>query len=116
MQTPLEKTEKRPLEEKKDKVHKKPKPNNEWSFKSGAIHLLQKAQKPLTAREMVEKMIKELNFQTSGKTPERTLASLIYTDLKNNGKSSLFSVHGKGLFGLRFLIFDNNIESLDFLH
>jgi hypothetical protein len=71
----------------------------EWSFKTAAIHLLKLEKKPLSAKQLTSEILRqgttfhyfyEGMVKSSGKTPDRTVASLIYSDIKGKGKDSQF--------------------------
>ena len=64
------------------------------SFKGAAIKILEEADEPLTAREITDVALDEGLIETSGATPEATMAAQLYTD---TGK---FKKVGKGLFAL----------------
>ena len=64
------------------------------SFKGAAVKILKEAEEPLTAREITEIALDQELIETSGVTPEATMAAQLYTD---TGK---FKKVGKGLFAL----------------
>ncbi len=64
------------------------------SFKGAAIKILKEADEPLTAKEITEVALEEGLIETSGATPEATMAAQLYTD---TGK---FKKVGRGLFAL----------------
>ena len=64
------------------------------SFKGAAIKILKEAEEPLTAKEITELALDQELIETSGSTPEATMAAQLYTD---TGK---FKKVGKGLFAL----------------
>lgn len=70
------------------------------SFKEAAIKVLKSSNKPLSAREITELALSSGFIATEGKTPEMTMASVIYTDISSN-KSSEFLKVGSGLFALK---------------
>jgi HJR/Mrr/RecB family endonuclease len=70
------------------------------SFKKAAQKILSEAEEPLTATQIADKALAEELIETSGATPEATIAAILYTDLKNN-PSSQFKKVGKGLFALK---------------
>ena len=65
-----------------------------YSFKEAAIIILKEADEPLTAKEITKIALDEELIETSGETPEATMAAQLYTD---TGK---FKKVGKGLFAL----------------
>ncbi|RKQ49922.1 HB1/ASXL restriction endonuclease-like protein with HTH domain [Roseivirga pacifica] len=64
------------------------------SFKDAAIKILKEAEEPLSAKEITQIALSEELIETSGATPEATMAAQLYTD---TGK---FKKVGKGLFAL----------------
>jgi restriction endonuclease Mrr len=68
-----------------------------YSFKEAAIKVLQRFSEPKTAKEITDIAIEEGLIETSGATPEATMAAQIYLDIKNN-KSSKFKKVARGLF------------------
>ncbi len=64
------------------------------SFKDAAIKILKEADEPLTAKKIVEIALERDMIETSGATPDATMAAQLYTD---TGK---FKKLGKGLFAL----------------
>jgi restriction system protein len=67
------------------------------SFKSAAIAVLEKSQKPLSAAEITKIALAENILVSSGSTPEASMAAQIYVDINKN-KDSPFQKVGKGLF------------------
>ena len=65
-----------------------------------AYDLLRTANRPLTAKEMVDFILKNGQWKTNGKTPDATLGARIYVDIKKHGALSRFAKVGKGLFAL----------------
>lgn len=70
------------------------------SFKEAAIKILKEAEEPLSAKDLTEMAIQDKLIETSGATPEATMAAQLYTDIKNNA-SSKFKKVGRGLFSLK---------------
>lgn len=64
------------------------------SFKEAAIKILNEADEPLSAKDITKIAIEEALIETSGVTPDATMAALLYTD---TGK---FKKVGRGLFAL----------------
>ncbi|OXB01919.1 restriction endonuclease [Flavobacterium pectinovorum] len=64
------------------------------SFKEAAIKILKEAEEPLSAKEITKIALEENMIESSGATPEATMAAQLYTD---TGK---FKKVGKGLFAL----------------
>lgn len=65
------------------------------SFKQAAVRILTQAKEPLSAKEITEIALNEELIETSGATPEATMAAQLYTD---TGK---FKKVGRGLFALK---------------
>lgn len=70
------------------------------SFKEAAIKILKEADEPLSAKEITDIALNEEMIETSGATPEATMAAQLYTDINNNS-SSKFKKVGRGLFALK---------------
>lgn len=66
----------------------------ELTFKQAAIKILKESEEPLTAKEITNIALVNGLIETSGATPEATMAAQLYTD---TGK---FKKVGKGLFAL----------------
>lgn len=64
------------------------------SFKEAAVKILNQADEPLSAKEITKIALEEELIETSGATPEATMAAQLYTD---TGK---FKKVGRGLFAL----------------
>lgn len=64
------------------------------SFKEAAKKILKEAEEPLSAKEITQIALNEELIETSGATPEATMAAQLYTD---TGK---FKKVGRGLFAL----------------
>lgn len=64
------------------------------SFKEAAIKILKEAEEPLSAKDITKIAFEEELIESSGATPEATMAAQLYTD---TGK---FKKVGKGLFAL----------------
>jgi len=69
------------------------------SFKEAAIKILKEADEPLTAKEITDIALNEGLIETSGATPEATMAAQLYTEISNNAASKFKKV-GRGLFAL----------------
>ena len=65
------------------------------------VRVLREAGRPLHVREIIEALLTNGLWRTSGKTPEATVGAQIYRDLKYRGASSPFVKVGPGTFGLR---------------
>jgi restriction endonuclease Mrr len=70
------------------------------SFKKAAIKILERTDKPMTALEITKIAIEENFIDSSGETPEATMAAQIYVDI-NRDKNSPFRKVGRGLFTLK---------------
>lgn len=77
------------------------------AVKQAAIEILQKANKPMHAKEIAKQILAKGLWKTSGKTPESTVSARLYTDIKKYGKSSVFTKVGPQIFAL------NDNKSLD---
>lgn len=64
------------------------------SFKEAAVRILKEAEEPLTAKEITKIALEEALIETSGATPDATMAAQLYTD------SAKFKKVGRGLFAL----------------
>lgn len=64
------------------------------SFKEAAVKILKEADEPLSAKEITKIALEEALIETTGATPDATMAAQLYTD---TGK---FKKVGKGLFAL----------------
>ncbi|MFZ5554991.1 MAG: HTH domain-containing protein [Bacteroidota bacterium] len=70
------------------------------SFKKAAIKILERTDKPMTAAEITKIAMEENLIDSSGETPEATMAAQIYVDI-NKDKNSPFRKVGRGLFTLK---------------
>src|SRR3972149_4805306 len=70
-------------------------------FKEAAYHVLKKEKKPISVREITKVAFKEGLIISDGKTPEATMGAVIYSDIKQKEKKSLFVKVKRGFFGLR---------------
>ncbi|MDL5045915.1 restriction endonuclease [Oscillatoria amoena NRMC-F 0135] len=70
------------------------------SFKAAASKILSRTENPMTAAEITKIAIEEDLIDSSGKTPEATMAAQIYVDI-NKDKNSEFRKVGRGLFTLK---------------
>ena len=71
------------------------------NFRDAAILVLKQREKPLSAGEITRIALEEQNLISEGKTPERTMAATIYSDIAQYGAKSRFTKIDKGVFGLR---------------
>lgn len=81
-----------------------------YSFKEAAVKILQRFAEPKTAKEIVDIALEEGLIETSGETPEATMAAQIYLDINNN-KNTQFKKVGRGLF-----VIANKTESANSPH
>lgn len=65
------------------------------------IAVLQQEGKPLHAKYITEKILKEGLWHSEGKTPHATVSARLYTDIKNKGDKSRFVKVGPETFALR---------------
>lgn len=70
------------------------------SFREAAIFVLRKAGKPMTAKEITKSIQERDLIVSEGKTPERTIAALMYSEIKAKGANSAFKLPARGYFGL----------------
>ena len=62
--------------------------------------LLQETNRPLSPRELAERLIREKLWSSQGKTPDATVGARIYCDIKKHGELSRFIKAEKGKFAL----------------
>jgi hypothetical protein len=70
------------------------------TFKSSAIQILKKANKPLHASEITRLALESGLLVTEGSTPEATMNAQLLIDIKNKGKGSDFIKTGPSTFTL----------------
>lgn len=68
--------------------------------REAAIQVLREASGPLRAEDIAERMLSKGLWETTGKTPAATVAAILYTDIKNKGQSSPFSLVAPQTFSL----------------
>lgn len=66
------------------------------SFKQAAYEVLKEARKPLTSGEITRLAIDKNLIKTSGATPQRTMYTELYRDIRKNGRKSVFMKHDRG--------------------
>lgn len=71
------------------------------TVQDAAIQILSTAGKPLHAKEIAERVIEAGLWEPKGKTPDATLGSRLYSDIKTNGDKSPFVKVGPQTFALR---------------
>jgi type III secretion system FlhB-like substrate exporter len=71
------------------------------NFKEAAYHILREEKRPLSAKEITKIALKDGLITSDGKTPDVTMAAVIYTDIKQKGEKSSFAKIKRGLFGLK---------------
>ena len=81
-------------ESPKDKSEKRP------SGLDAAAQVLAEAKQPLSAKEMVERMLAKGLWKTSGKTPEATIYAAIIREIAAKGSESRFHKTERGKFEL----------------
>lgn len=67
---------------------------------TAAAKVLADATEPLSAGEMVERMLARGLWQTNGKTPASTIYAAILREIKNKGEKARFSKVARGKFEL----------------
>ncbi|PNH07989.1 hypothetical protein TSOC_005511 [Tetrabaena socialis] len=70
-------------------------------FKSAAVAVLRQHRKLMTTGDITRLAVDMGLLKCQGKTPEATMASALYTDVKRKLQKSLFTRPQEGLFGLR---------------
>lgn len=63
-----------------------------------ALTVLQASKQPMKVGDLAEVAIKKGLWSPKGKTPEATLASALYREIKDKGKQSRFKKAGPGLY------------------
>lgn len=71
-----------------------------FTFKEAALQVLKDEAKPLTPKEIFDIALKKKMVSSGGRTPERTIASLMYTDIQKKGNQSPFCKIDSGKFTL----------------
>lgn len=77
-------------------------------FKHAAVQVLLAEQRLMSTGEITRLALKYGLVKCTGKTPEATMASALYTDIKRKGDESLFIRPSEGLFGLRKWLLEGN--------
>ena len=62
---------------------------------------LSRADEPKTCREIVQAILANGTWTTSGKTPTATLSAALHREIKGRGDESRFAKAGRGRFELR---------------
>ncbi|KAG2377990.1 hypothetical protein C9374_008612 [Naegleria lovaniensis] len=70
------------------------------SFKDASVIVLSEVNKPLNATDLTKLIFEKKLVKSAGKTPERTVAAMMYQEIKKKKNASIFSLFGSGLFGL----------------
>lgn len=78
-----------------------PAKSNGGIFKAAAIEVLRQEMRLMTTGEIAKMALTRNLIKCSGKTPEATMASALYTDVKKREHNSAFVRPKEGLFGLR---------------
>ncbi len=68
-----------------------------------ALRVLREMGRPLTAREITERVLATGLWNTTGRTPVATVAAQLYTNIQRRGEKSPFVLVGPQTFGLREL-------------
>ena len=83
------------------------------SFKDAAERVLREEAGPLTAREIADLALSKGYIETSGATPDATIAAQIYVDIKKN-TNTRFEKVSPGVFSLRKAVSGPSTEHLTF--
>eukprot|EP00873_Tetraselmis_striata_P027713 jgi/Tetstr1/447977/TSEL_035281.t1 len=70
-------------------------------FKSAAVAVLRIERKLMSTGDICRVALERGLLQAKGKTPEATMASALYTDVKRKERNSIFTRPQEGLFGLQ---------------
>ncbi|KAK9818455.1 hypothetical protein WJX74_003971 [Apatococcus lobatus] len=70
-------------------------------FKSAAVAVLRLERKLMTTGDITKVALEKELINCQGKTPDATMASALYTDVKRKPETSVFTRPEEGLFGLR---------------
>jgi len=79
-------------------------------FKQAAVEILRSERRLMPTGEIARLALRRGLVRCSGKTPEATMASALYTDIKRKEDHSLFVRPREGLFGLREWIEEGVIQ------
>ncbi|KAL9649744.1 hypothetical protein ABK040_009559 [Willaertia magna] len=71
-----------------------------YSFREAGILVLKQLGQPSNAQTITDEIFKQNLVQSSGKTPERTVAAMMYQEIKKKRNQSAFAMFGQGIFGL----------------
>lgn len=87
-------------------------------FKSAAVEVLRQEKRLMSTGDIAKLALKRGLIKCQGKTPEATMASALYTDVKRKESNSVFIRPHEGLFGLREwadkgLVFKDPMEDED---
>lgn len=83
-----------------DQIKGDRKPHKPLSFADAAVKILETSGVPLHYRIITQKALDQALIQTTGKTPENTLSSVLSVDIKQNSHQSRFVRVRPGVFGL----------------
>jgi hypothetical protein len=72
----------------------------QMSFRDASLQMLQDAGSPLSASELAKRVIDQGLVVTTGKTPDRTIAAMIYNEIRHK-PSCPFKLISPGVFGLK---------------
>jgi len=70
-------------------------------FKCAAVAVLREEKRLMSTGEIARMALRKGYIRCQGKTPEATMASALYTDVKKKNDNSVFTRPEEGLFGLR---------------
>ena len=71
------------------------------TIRDAAMRVLKKSKRPLSAKEITERILNMGLWDTSGQTPVASVGAAIYSDIKRKGEASPFALHKPGTFTLR---------------
>lgn len=78
-----------------------PLPGGGGIFKSAAVEVLRQERRLLSTGDITKIALERGFLQVQGKTPDATMASALYTDVRKKADASIFIRPTEGLFGLR---------------
>lgn len=79
-------------------------------FKSAAIEVLKMEKRLMSTGEITKLALERKLVKCQGKTPENTMASALYTDVRKRGNYSPFIKPKEGLFGLKTWLNENWLQ------
>ncbi|MGM9991946.1 MAG: restriction endonuclease [Candidatus Bruticola sp.] len=66
-----------------------------------ALIALKEIGQPVSSKELTDYILQHKLWETSGQTPDATIAARMYVDIKNNPETSLFTMTDRGIFALK---------------